>query len=71
MAWDDDPARLTWMFVHGVVAAVALNPTVSPQPRHDLVPVRLGLSHGDVPMRKYWRIFRFQSINFCSSFAAE
>ncbi|MGB6171678.1 MAG: hypothetical protein WBG12_06915 [Xanthobacteraceae bacterium] len=26
---DDDPARLTWTFVHVVVAAVALDPIVS------------------------------------------
>jgi hypothetical protein len=52
------------MLVHVVVAAVALDPAVSRQPCRDLVPVRLGLDRGGLPMRKYWRIIGLRSVSF-------
>jgi hypothetical protein len=67
---NNDSTGLTRMFEYVVVAAVALDPTVSPQPCGDLIPVRLGFGHGDAPMRKYWRIRGFQSINLEELFAA-
>jgi hypothetical protein len=57
----NDTTWLAWMLVYVVVAAVALDPTVSLQPSRNLIPVRLGFSHGAAPMRKYWRIFERQA----------